>query len=235
MAGPQQPSFRLLPRVANVPPWILKPKYPRIRKSTIKSYKFVDDSINTNSVNMRSAVLLTDETGPFKEVIDKRTEKLLAHVASNAELKGMRIDVAKTSLMCISAASSFSPRVKVSVQGEEIKGMSKLKILGVTLDQDCTFGSHIESLRNKIRKRTWALAKLRRRGLGEDKLVRAYSTLIRPVVEYASPAWGNSITAEQAERLEKQQTQALKNIYGTGKSAAKMRDLSGVPTLNSRR
>lgn len=63
---------------------------------------------------MRSASLLTGVDGPFKEIIDKRTEGLLEHIAENAE-KGMRINAKKTSLMCISAATTFKSNVRVTV------------------------------------------------------------------------------------------------------------------------
>ena len=238
--SPVQPATRpqeinILPRVANVPPWLLKAKDPKVKHSPIKSYKFVDDGINTATVNMRQARLLVEEGNFFKEIVDKRTEGLLTHVAANAERKGMKINAKKTSLMVVSASTSFDSRVRISVQDQTITGSESMKILGVTLDRDCSFKNHVELLRGKLRRRTWALSRLRRRGLPEDKLVRAYSALIRPVVEYASPAWSSMLTAEQSERLERQQTQALKNIYGAGLSAQKMRLKADIPTLKTRR
>ena len=137
--------------------------------------------------------------------------------------------------MCVSAASTFQPRVRIRLHDQIISGQTSLKILGVSLDQDCTFKTHIECLRSKLRSRTWVLAKLRKNGLPEDKLIRAYTALIRPAIEYASPAWHSMITSEQSERLERQQTQALKNIFGTGIRAGKMRSRAELPTLFRRR
>ena len=65
--------------------------------------------------------------------------------------------------------------------------------------------------------------------------MRAYQCLIRPTVEYAAPAWHSLITAGQAAALEKQQTQALKNIYGPLLSAAKMKQKAGIESLSKRR
>ena len=86
-----------------------------------------------------------------------------------------------------------------------------------------------------LRRRTWALSKLRRRGVKEEGLVKAYVGLIRPVAEYAAPAWHSLITAEQSEAIERQQTQALKNIFGVGLSAAKMRRKANIDLLQTRR
>ena len=228
-------SFTILPRVANVPPWIQKPKDPTYHEGQINSYKFVDDSLNTSVVNMRKAQLLEQDGVLFKDLRDLRTQRLLQHVAQRADERGMKINATKTSLMCVSAATSFEPRVKITLDGRDVHGAKSLKVLGVTIDSDMTFRSHIEKLAAKARARTWALSKLRKKGLGAEKLVRVYCGLIRPVLEYCAPAWHSLLTAGQSESLERQQSQALKNIYGTGMSAAKLRTRAGIETLNKRR
>ena len=68
-----------------------------------------------------------------------------------------------------------------------------------------------------------------------DKFVRAYTTLIRPSVEYMAPVWAGMISAEQSAQLKRQQVQALKNIFGPGKSAEKMRKEADVELLSRRR
>ena len=110
-----------------------------------------------------------------------------------------------------------------------------MKILGVTLDSDASFKTHVDKLASKLRSKTWALSRLRKKGLPEDKLIRTYKCLIRPTVEYASPAWHSLLTAGQAAHLERQQSQALKNIFGPGISANKMRKKAGLDLLSNRR
>ena len=232
--GQSQP-IQLMPRVANVPPWLKKAKDPIFKPKPILSLKFVDDGVNLSSINMRSAALLVEDGLFFKLVRDLRTERLLAHITTNAQKKGMVINCSKTGLMCISAASSFQARVQAKVGEETVSGSKSLKILGVTLDSDCSFKSHIKTLRSRLRSKTWALAKLRKRGLPPQKLVKAYTTLIRPAVEYLAPVWHGMITAEQAADLERQQVQALKNIFGAKLSANKLRREANVELLSTRR
>ena len=69
----------------------------------------------------------------------------------------------------------------------------------------------------------------------EEHLVNAYKGLIRPSVEYATPAWHSLITAQQAAGLEKQQVQALKNIFGVGLSANTLRAKAGIELLSAER
>ena len=147
----------------------------------------------------------------------------------------MKINAEKTSLMCVSAAYSFVPKVSVTLNNQTVSGQDSLKLLGVTIDSDMSFRSHIQKIAARLRARTWSLARLRKKGLDHQKLVRAYSCLIRPLCEYACPSWHSLLTAEQAEMLERQQSQALKNVFGTGLSACKMRQKAGVELLSRRR
>ena len=216
-------DFTILPWVANVPPWLPKPKDPHFKSGAVKSYKFVDDNVNTCKINMRQAKMLTENGVCFKEIVDKRTEALLQHVSDKALNKGMIINASKTSLMCMSAAKSFKAKVRVSLEGESVMSNDKLKILGVTLDSDVSFRSHVETIATKCRAKSWVLGRLRKKGLKEDKLVTTYKTLICPSLEYAAPAWHSLLTAGQAADLERQQVQYLHNIYGHGLSANKLR------------
>ena len=184
---------------------------------------------------MRKARLLVENGVFFKEVVDLRTERLLQHISDRARSRGMKINAAKTSLVCISAATSFESRVRLELDGQTVRGQDQMKILGVTLDRDCTFRSHVDNLQRRLRARTWALSRLRKKGLSTDRLLRAYKCLIRPTVEYASPAWHSLLSAEQSDRIERQQIQALKNIYGPGLSASKMRSKADLPLLRTRR
>ena len=137
---------------------------------------------------MRRAKLLVENGVFFKDVVDRRSQELLNFIADNANKKVMSINAAKTGLMLVSAASRFEARVQVSLAGQIIHGQDTMKLLGVTIDKDATFRMHIDNLSSRLRLRTWALAKLKKKGLSEEKLVRMYCCMIRPVVEYAAPA-----------------------------------------------
>ena len=139
-------DFTILPRVANVPHWVKKPKDPCFRPSSINTYKFVDDQVNTNKVNMRQAKLLVENNVFFKEIVDLRTERLLEHIASKAKDKGMAINASKTGLMLVSAASSFEARTRLNLGGQKIEGQDSMKILGVTIDSDASFRTHVNKL-----------------------------------------------------------------------------------------
>ena len=212
--APHAPTFEILPRVANVPHWVPKPKDPLFKQGGINTYKYVDDEVNTSTVNMRRARLLVEDGCFFKEIFNHRTQDLLSHIKTRAEERGMAINANKTGLMKVSAATSFEARVKITLGEQVVHGGETMKLLGVTLDRDGSFRTHAAALARRMRSRTWALSKLKRKGLPEKDLIRTYKCLIRPVVEYAAPAWHSSINATQAAELERQQAQALKMYMG---------------------
>ena len=214
---------------------MLKPKDPRWRDTEEKIEKYVDDQIHMSVVNLRAEPLLEQAGVFFKETKAPKTQRMLENITERVEQRGMVVNDAKTAVMCVSDAVSFEPRVSLEGRHGRIEGVNQLKFLGVTLDSDCSFGTHIQNLRTSIRRRSWALAKLRRRGMTEKELKRVYTSMIRPAVEYAAPAWHSMITQEQVRVLESQQTQCLKNILGPGLSASKMRQKLDIEQLEIRR
>lgn len=184
---------------------------------------------------MRRARLLVEDGVNFKEIVDTKTQALLRHVSERAREKGMSINEKKTGLMLVSAATSFQARTRVSLDEETIHGKDCMKVLGVTLTNDLSFYEHVEKIAAKTRAKTWALSKLRRKGLSEKNLIKTYKCLIRPSLEYAAAAWHSLLTAGQSALLERQQSQALKNIFGPSLSAATLRKKADIETLHSRR
>ena len=94
--------------------------------------------------------------------MDLHTQPLLNYIKERAEDQGMRINTKKTGLMLVSAATSFEPRVRLEIGGETICGADSLKVLGVTIDRDATFKSHVSALAAKLRSKTWALTRKER-------------------------------------------------------------------------
>ena len=108
----------------------------------------------------------------FKETNAEKTANLLEHVRKNALAKGLAVNGKKTALMCVSAAKSFDARVEVKFNGQSVKGKDSLRILGVTLDRDSSFSTHVEGLAKRMRARTWALSKLKIKGMKEENGMR---------------------------------------------------------------
>ena len=211
-----------LPRIANIPPWLRAANEKKWKERPLLSVKFVDDGINAAAINMKEVPMMKEGNLFTKEAQPERTQRLLEHIRLKAKELGLRVNEKKTNLICISAAKSFQANFKIAFGGQTVTGADRIKILGVTVDRDCSFRTHVNNVAKKLRKKTWALGKLKKKGMSTEHLVQAYSSLIRPCAEYASPAWHPLININQSEHIERQQSQALKNIFGVGMSAKKM-------------
>ena len=88
------------------------------------------------------------------------------------------------------------------------------KFLGVLLDDNLKWDSHVDAVCAKASIRLHLLKILKRCSLNSDDLLYFYTTVIRPILEYACPAWHNSLTNEQSRQIESVQKRALSIIFG---------------------
>ena len=76
---------------------------------------------------------------------------------------------------------------------------------------------------------------LKRSKASQADMITVYTTYIRPILEYASPVWHTSITANQSKKLEFVQKRALKIIVGFDVHYSDALTLANLTTLSSRR
>jgi len=75
---------------------------------------------------------------------------------------------------------------------------------------------------------------LKRSGAGRHDLLCFYTTVIRPVLEYACPAWHLSLTTAQSRTLESLQRRAMRIMYADDDYTFSL-IMAGQDTLESRR
>ena len=92
--------------------------------------------------------------------------------------------------------------------------MSEHKILVVTVNASLKWDSNINVVTSKATKRLWCLKKLKRTGVARKDLAYFYQAVVRPILEYACPAWHTSLTKEQSKKLEDIQRRAVQIIAG---------------------
>ena len=157
-------------------------------------------------------------------------------VTTRATEMGMKVNEDKTKILRVAASKSFKASAVVStLDGGTVKSVGSIKVLGVILSNDANFKAHTNYVVGRIRSRIWALRSLKKTGMCHKELVQVYTSLIRPLAEHAGVVWHYQLTAEQSACIEYQQTLALRNIFGAGISAVKLRKLAGVELLSVRR
>ena len=81
-----------------------------------------------------------------------------------------------------------------SSTGNLVQQVTQYKLLGVTINAALKWDDHVNAITSKAAKRIWFLKKLKQAGVVKDYLVCFFQTAVRPILEYACPAWHTSLT-----------------------------------------
>ena len=200
------------------------------------THKFIDDGIIDAKINTENVVAVTVDGKPTKNKHSIVTQNIFRRTIRNAESIGMKVNEQKTNQICISDAQSFKARAHIyTISGTRIDSTDKLKLLGFNFGPRPTCHEHVESIRKTFRGRYWLIIHMKQNGFTEKEMLKAYTTIIRPIAEYVAPVFHSLLTDKQDQQIERLQATALMYIFGYGPSYAKMLEAAGIETLRSRR
>ena len=107
-----------------------------------------------------------------------------------------------------------------------------MKIVGFTFGRRPGLAAHI---RKRVAAHTWIIRTLKRAGIPSGKLVQVYCAMIRPLLEYATPAFHTLMTQEQSDTYERQQRTVMKVIFGIKTPYLECLRIAGIEELAKRR
>lgn len=99
----------------------------------------------------------------------------------------------------------------IEIDEQIIKSSPDLKLLGVTLDDEISFSTHISDICKMASRKVGALVRLGKMIPGEAKL-QLYKSAILPNLTYCHIVW-HFCKASDARKLERVQEQALRAVY----------------------
>ena len=197
--------------------------------------KYVDDftAVEVIDFGMTAGHL---STGKEKRIIHaEELQKLYDTVKKNAESIGMVVHPQKTQLLCLHTAQHYDLSAIIFDGDHVIKSTDSLRVLGMSFSCTPGFKLNTKCLRKKFSAKMWDFTRLKRAGIGETVLTKAYSIYLRPIIEYACPAYAGSLTGEEKESLERCQRTALKTIFGFDKSYRSLLEETQLERLEDRR
>ena len=103
--------------------------------------------------------------------------------------------------------------ITLEVNNLKIKNQSETKFLGMWLDQNLKWNSHIQKLTMKI-KRSQNLLKCAQNLLNKETKKLVYHAHIESHVRYGLVIWGNNATKEQLNKIKKLQKECLSLVMG---------------------
>src|SRR6267154_567965 len=150
--------------------------------------------------------------------------------------RDLTLNANKTQLIVFKTpAKKISGDLEIMVDGNSIKPVSSVKLLGFNLDQHLTWGDHISKIVKKCNGLIGALAKAT--PFLSHKLLRmAYIALVRSHLEYCSAVL-LSASASQLEKLNVIQRKSARTILQLPRDAhaAPLMEMLSLESLNDRR
>jgi len=119
----------------------------------------------------------------------------------------------KTKEIVMAPPSKTSHLPPLQLSTGQVERVNSVKLLGINLDADFSWKSHVEAITSKATQRLYFLKQLRRAGVPQAQLLHFYTAVIRPVIAYAAPVWNHLLTKTQIDQIEPIQRQALRIIY----------------------
>ena len=196
------------------------------------SMKYVDDLTVAQHHHLPAAVSTYSTNKIKKEIHANECKEIFETIKENASRIGMKVNHAKTQLLCM---SSYDTTSLISSGDNQIDSQNTMKILGYVLDNRGGAVAHISDLYKRVGRRSWTLIHLRRAGVEKEKLVIIYTSLIRPIIEYALQMYHHLLSNEQSEKIESLQRNALKIILRPWVSYREALQRTGIRRLSDRR
>ena len=102
------------------------------------------------------------------------------------------------------------------------------------MSSDLKWMEHVDAITSKAASRLYFIKQLRRADVPTTDLLHFYTAVVRPVLEYACPAWPSGLTIAQSNMLESVQKRAIRIIYPDADYQASL-IVAGIVTLRERR
>ena len=112
--------------------------------------------------------------------------------------------------------------------------VEEFKLLGVVIRSDLSWCSHVKYMITKASRRIFVVTAMVRSGMNRTDLLIVYSSLVRSVLEYASPVWHCGLSQTQSQEIEKVQRRCFKIIFPSLSYREALID-SGYELLSARR
>jgi len=108
------------------------------------------------------------------------------------------------------------------------------KLLGIYFNSELTWKDHVEYILKKVAKRIYVIHLLKRSGVNVLDIVTVYCSIIRTILEYASPVRHPGLTKAESTSIENVQVRCLKIILPT-LSYSEALFITGLKLLSDRR
>lgn len=179
----------------------------------------INDIVNSASSEMNTSLFVDDfsisYSSKYMPSIERQLQLNLSKIQKWADTNGFKFSPSKTVCVHFCQKRGLHPDPSLSLYGQEIPVVDKVKFLGIFFDKKLNFKYHIDYLRSKCLKSLNLLRVLSKKDWGADRevLLRLYRSLVRSKIDYGSFIYG-SARPSYLKRLHFVQNQALRLCLG---------------------
>ena len=101
----------------------------------------------------------------------------------------------------------------ITLNGTEIACVEEFKLLGLIINNQLTWGNHVDYICSKASRRIYFLCLLRRAAKSPSDIVAVFCSIVRSVLEYSCEVWHPGLTKQQSATIEHIQKRALRIAY----------------------
>ena len=188
-------------------------------KTDCPTVKYVDDTTIYHTSNV---------------TFDQSLQNAVDTAISWSNKNSMKINASKTKEMFVSFRECPPDVPHLSVTGQEVDRVHECKLLGVYLNDKLNWDTHIDHVYKKACQRIHFIGCLKRTRMTSKDLVKVYTSLVRPIAEYACQVWHAGLTKAQIDVIESIQERVLKIIYPDNDTEEAL-SLSKLDSLYERR
>lgn len=102
--------------------------------------------------------------------------------------------------------------LKIEYDGTHIEEVNSTKFLGIWIDNDMKWQTHIDTICKKLNQYTYALYKLAK-VVDQSAVLTAYHAYVASTLRYALIFWGNATNTEYVFKAQKKCVRAVANIH----------------------
>ncbi len=124
----------------------------------------------------------------------------------------MNLNPTKTKQLSINFSHQKQASQNLHISNQPIEKCNVVKLLGVLIQNDLKWDSHINSIVQKASQRLRMISVLKHSGYDTEKLIIVFIAHIRSITEYACQVWHLSLTLGLTQDLERIQIRTLKII-----------------------
>ena len=198
--------------------------------------KYIDDGLSDEIICNINAVCHITQAKEEKFLHARKSEHYLRITMQNSQKIGMKINAAKTKMICVTVAKNSLVNSFINLPDKtQITGSETLKMLGFVFGRRPNAQAHVQHISVKFYSKLWILRHMLKANVTQTDLVAIYTSYIRPVIEYCNVVYQCLLTGDQCERVENLQRMALKLIFGRKCSYAEALRKAGVESLSQRR